>query len=96
MATRMKPIGWRERDRTSQLANALYPHLADPETRKQMLDRAAEDGEGKRAGLERRTRQGEQMYGKAKAPMPEGPFDRVPGLKRVQAEAPTARPWWSK
>ena len=41
--TKMKPIGWRDRDRTSQLAAALYPHLSDPETRKQMLDRAGED-----------------------------------------------------
>jgi hypothetical protein len=81
MATKMKPTGWRDRDRNSQLAQALYPHLSDPETRKQMLDRAAEDGEGKRAGLERRTQQGEQMYGKPK-PIEPSKYDGVPGLVR--------------
>jgi hypothetical protein len=97
MATKMKPMGWRDRDRNSQLANALYPHLSDAETRKQMLDRAAEDGGQGRAGLEKRMQRGEQMYGKAKPSAEPSKYDGVPGLvRRVQPATTAIRPWWSK
>jgi len=44
MPTKMREFSWRERDRNSQIANIMYPNLADPTTQKQMLARASEDG----------------------------------------------------
>ena len=95
MATRMKPIGWPERDRNSQLANALYPHLSDDTTKRQMLNRAAEDGGQGRAGLEKRIAEGLRSYNKAKPASEPGPYDRVPGLVK-QPEASAKKSWWEK
>jgi len=94
MATKMKSVGWFERDRQSRLANVMYPNLAPPEVQRQMLETAAV--EGKQDQVAKRIEEGNKGYGKAKSSVPEGPYDRVPGLKRVQPEAPAARPWWSK
>ena len=81
--SKLREIPWKERDRMSQLGAALYPHLADDSTKQQMLARAAEDGEAKRASFERRLRQGEHMYGKPN-PKPGGDYSRVPGLRKVE------------
>lgn len=82
MATKMKPVGWGQRDRNSQIANAMYPHLADPTVQKQMLDRAASDPAGDRAGLARRIADGQRTYGAMAKPSPPRNYDNVPGLRR--------------
>jgi hypothetical protein len=95
MATKMRPLGWKDRDRNSQLAQALYPHLSDPETRKQMLDRAGADGEQKRADLDSRIVEGQREYG-VKPDVVPGAYDRVPGLRRAETAPTSSKPWWSK
>jgi hypothetical protein len=90
--SKLRDLTWKDRDRNSQLANALWPHLSDDTTRKQLLDRAAEDGEQGRAGLERRIKDGQRDYGVQAKPAPVVPskYDNVPGLVR---KAPGD--WWS-
>jgi hypothetical protein len=85
--TKMKPMGWFDRDRNSRLANVLYPYLSDPQTQQQVLKTS--EVEQKRAGLERRMKAGAEQYrpkgswwsSKAEPNVP-GNYDRVPGLKR--------------
>jgi hypothetical protein len=91
--TKLRDLSWKERDRTSQLASALYPHLSDDTTKKQMLDRAAEDGGQGRVGLEKRITQGQRDYG-IKAQPEASKFDGVPGLKRVTTPTSAKQPWW--
>jgi hypothetical protein len=83
---------WKERDRNSQLANALYPHLSDPTTRSQMLARAREDGEAKRASFEKRITEGQMSYGKVSPPL--SVYDKIPGLRRVEVKA--TKSWWDR
>jgi hypothetical protein len=58
--TKMKPVGWFDRDRNSRLANVMFPYLSDPATQKEML--TTSEVEGKRAGLERRIKEGQEEY----------------------------------
>jgi len=77
---KLRDLSWKERGRASQLANALYPHLASPHVQKQLLDRAAQDGEQGSAGLERRIRSGQQQYGIEPTKPRTDNLSRVPGL----------------
>jgi hypothetical protein len=94
--TKLRDLSWKERDRNSQLANALYPHLADPTTQKQLLDRAAEDGGQGRAGLERRMKAGQRDYRMTTEQPAPSALDRVPGLVRKPSEVKSHRSSWEK
>lgn len=82
MATRMKPIGYRDLDRNSQLANALWPNLAPPEIQRDMLNIVAPE---KRA----------RFAGRMGVVKPMGPdYSKVPGLVRKPAAQPWE--WWNR
>jgi hypothetical protein len=79
----LKKEDWHSRPRAERLANVLYPHLAPPETQREMVNLAAV--ENKRGGLERRIEQGQRAYGVQPKPKPSAgavDYSRVPGLRR--------------
>ena len=95
MATKMKEEKWSDKSRTEKLASCLYPHLAARDVQKQLLERVAKDGGlSSRAEVQRRIDVGNKQYGIKSAVTP-GPYDRVPGLRRVQTEK-TTKSWWEK
>jgi len=78
MPTKMREFSWRERDRNSQIANIMYPNLADPTTQKQMLARANEDGRPQNA--ERLRQRMDQDKPKLSPNATSVDYSKVPGL----------------
>jgi len=76
MPTKMREFSWRERDRNSQIANIMYPNLADSTTQKQMLARAIEDGRPQ--NMERLRQRMDQE--KPKPNPRSADYSKVPGL----------------
>jgi hypothetical protein len=82
--------GWGDRPRASKLAGAMFPHLLDAQTQREMIGANPEV----RAALERRIAQGNAVYGVKPAPaaqrkvgrlpMTDESLSRVPGLIRVR------------
>jgi hypothetical protein len=66
----------------------MYPHLLAPQVQGEMIAH----NEEQRSGLVRRINEGNRREGKATV-LP-GPYDRVPGLKRVEVK--TNKSWWER